>query len=167
LPGWNESRRRTFSTAVDDPDLYDTTPNGGGHAGGTVFRYNLNTDVFDTVYSFCSLPNCTDGLQPSSGVSFGNGGAALIGTTSAGGANNWGTLWSLEGNPLTEHVLHDFCSRKNCADGGSPLGDFFAQYDDITAIVSGAFTTSGFGRHSDNAASGGTVVEFSCKLTCP
>jgi uncharacterized repeat protein (TIGR03803 family) len=50
----------------------------------------------------------------------------LYGTTSGGGAHNFGTVFELMPHPgglWTEAILHSFCSLPHCADGSEPFSD--------------------------------------------
>jgi uncharacterized repeat protein (TIGR03803 family) len=63
------------------------------------------------------------GQGPFAGLIQGAGGT-LYGTTSAGGANNYGVVFELtpsSGHKWTESVLYNFCSLSNCADGYDPV----------------------------------------------
>jgi uncharacterized repeat protein (TIGR03803 family) len=102
-----------------DGNFYGTTNRGGanGPYDGTVFRITP-AGKLTTIYNFCSLPNCTDGLSPFAGLIQGTDGD-LYGTTQGGGTNNNGTVFKITlGGALT--TLYNFCSQPNCADGCSP-----------------------------------------------
>jgi uncharacterized repeat protein (TIGR03803 family) len=71
---------------ADDGYFYGTTSYGGANQAGTIFRLSSGGKL-TTLYSFCTLTNCTDGSQPTTGLVqavFGY----LYGTTSAGGSTN-------------------------------------------------------------------------------
>jgi len=75
-------------------DLYGTTSHGGANFNsqyyvGTVFKITLSGNL-TTLYSFCSLADCADGASPSAPLIQGADGS-LYGTTTWGGANNYGT----------------------------------------------------------------------------
>lgn len=78
--------------------LYGTTQ-AGGHLGcggggcGTVFSVDPNTGAEKVVYSFCGEQNCTDGA--SAGASLIDVNGVLYGTTYAGGAYGYGTVFAL------------------------------------------------------------------------
>jgi uncharacterized repeat protein (TIGR03803 family) len=75
-----------------------------------------------TLHSFCSQPNCADGVMPNAGL-IRDGNGNLYGTASRGGANNnAGTVFRLNPNGTGYTVLYSFCSLANCADGATPLG---------------------------------------------
>jgi uncharacterized repeat protein (TIGR03803 family) len=64
-------------------NLYGTTPAGGAHRSGAVFK--LTPQGRETVlYSFCAQSNCVDGEVPQAGLVFDPKGN-LYGTTSEGG----------------------------------------------------------------------------------
>jgi uncharacterized repeat protein (TIGR03803 family) len=140
-------------------NLYGTTANGGSSQSGTVFR--LAPGGAETVlYSFCQLGSCADGAVPTSGVVL-DGAGNLYGTTQSGGSGSdgrnctgCGTVFKLAPNGV-ETVLHSFCSKKNCADGGSNLAGLAG-----LVLKSGTLygTTPQGGKHADpNTFNAGTV----------
>ncbi len=75
-------------------DLYGTTLRGGANNEGTVFKITTG-GMLTTVYSFCSLSGCVDGIQPQ-GPLFQASNGNLYGTTSFDGANSgWGTIFKM------------------------------------------------------------------------
>ena len=80
-----------------DGNFYGTTygDNDGGQffTEGTTFEITPG-GVLTTLYSFCSLPNCADGVLPLAGLLQATNGA-FYGTTSEGGTDNQGTVFSL------------------------------------------------------------------------
>jgi uncharacterized repeat protein (TIGR03803 family) len=50
-----------------DGNFYGTTLDDGANDLGTIFRITP-TGTLTTLYSFCSQPNCTDGLEPAAGL---------------------------------------------------------------------------------------------------
>jgi uncharacterized repeat protein (TIGR03803 family) len=118
-------------------NLYGTTFSGGANGDGTIFSIS-STGAFTTIYSFCSLANCSDGAFPQGGLMESKDGH-LYGTTEKGGANGEGTVFEI--SPKNKlRVLHSFCSESKCADGSHPWsalvqgsnGDFFG-----TTVVGG------------------------------
>jgi len=97
-----------------DGNLYGTTASGGTNFDGTVFQLTP-AGVLTTIYNFCSQTNCADGGTPQTGLTVSKNGT-LYGTTSFGGANSVGTIFSVTPTG-TFTVLHSFCSEANCADG--------------------------------------------------
>jgi uncharacterized repeat protein (TIGR03803 family) len=106
--------------------LYGASLNGG-IGPGTVFSVSPPQPGrgkwhFKVIYDFCSETECGDGgAYPEANVLVDNAGN-MFGTASADGANGGGTLFTLQKRhgSWAETVLHDFCSRPNCADGESP-----------------------------------------------
>ncbi len=112
-------------------NIFGTTYYGGQGNQGTVFE--LNAARTETVlHSFCSQANCLDGAFPAADLIMDATGS-LFGTTFGGGSkgrncddigvSGCGIAFKLvpDGEMSTLTVLHDFCARKNCTDGGYPL----------------------------------------------
>jgi len=74
-------------------NFYGTTSEGGAYNGGTIFKITPD-GTFATLYNFCSQPNCADGDDSNGLVQDTNG--VFYGTTSNGGANGFGTVFSLD-----------------------------------------------------------------------
>jgi len=77
---------------------------------------------FKTIYNFAGG---NDGEDPWAGVTAVKG--KLYGTTVAGGAQDDGTVFSLDPGTGEETVLHSFCSQENCTDGASPEAGLIAE----------------------------------------
>jgi uncharacterized repeat protein (TIGR03803 family) len=110
-------------------NLYGTTDDGGEYgnnpncaqnvSGGCGIAYKLSpSGVLTTLYTFCSLANCSDGNFPQAPLTLGSDGN-LYGTTSQGGAVGQGTAFRLTPNG-TLTTLHSFCTEPNCTDGSDP-----------------------------------------------
>jgi uncharacterized repeat protein (TIGR03803 family) len=85
----------TGLTLVIGGDFYGTTFGGGAHNSGTVFKITP-AGKLTTIYSFCSLSGCADGLNPSVGTSLIQGtDGNLYGATSAGGVNGGGSIFKI------------------------------------------------------------------------
>lgn len=124
--GGNDGRVVQSGLVLDPAgNLYGTTDGGGTNNGGTVFRLTRNADgtwTESVLYSFCSLSNCSDGMEPMAGLILDQAGN-LYGTTRTGGPNNGGTVFKMTANlggTWTESVLYGFCSLSNCQDGNWP-----------------------------------------------
>ena len=101
-----------------------------------------------TLYSFCSLANCTDGSSPYATVIQASDGN-LYGTTEVCGAYNGGTVFEVTpSGKLT--TLHSFCTPPDCVDGVYPQsalvqagnGDFYGTANLIFKISpAGTFQT--------------------------
>jgi uncharacterized repeat protein (TIGR03803 family) len=87
-----------------DGNLYGTTFLGGANNSGTIFKISLG-GTLTTLYSFCAQPGCTDGTEPTGGLLQATNGI-LYGTTSAGGTEDYGTVFSLAAglNPFVESL---------------------------------------------------------------
>jgi uncharacterized repeat protein (TIGR03803 family) len=113
-------------------NLYGTTPGGGANGAGTVFEITPS-GTLTTLYSFCS-GICLDGNNPNGGLIQATDGN-LYGTTSRGGAHNYGgTVFEI--TPAGElTTLYSFCAENfpSCTDGSGPMaalvqaanGDFY------------------------------------------
>jgi len=130
--------------------LYGTTYTGGTYGGGVVFRLVREGEgwALSPIYSFGSQKN--DGSSPYSRVVFGPGGL-LYGTTVYGGAENHGTVYSLQPPatackatlcPWDETILYSFTGG---ADGAYPLyGDLiFDQAGNIYGTTGGGGSSGG------------------------
>jgi uncharacterized repeat protein (TIGR03803 family) len=130
-------------------NLYGTTSVGGSHAKGTVFELSPPIQAGGlwserVLYSFTAG---TDGAVPVGGVSLDASGN-LYGTTSAGGAYGFGTVFQLiPGTAWTENTLHEF---QNGDDGAVPYAGLVA---DQAGNFYGAATEGG-----NNG--GGTIFEL-------
>jgi uncharacterized repeat protein (TIGR03803 family) len=109
-------------------NLYGTTRNGGAGSAPTVcggFRcgvvFKLSPGGTETLlYSFCSLPSCSDGTFPEAGLIADRAGN-LYGTTYIGGAAGNGVVFKLSPGG-TETVLHSF----TVSDGANPAAGLIA-----------------------------------------
>ena len=106
-----------------DGSYYGTTQFGGANGQGTVYHVTP-AGALTTIYSFCNISACTDGLQPFAGLQLGFD-QLFYGTTIH-------TVFRINtGGQLT--TLYTFCSLPNCADGDTayaalleaPGGDFY------------------------------------------
>jgi uncharacterized repeat protein (TIGR03803 family) len=130
-------------------NLYGTTTSGGAYGKGTVFRLTApksGSQWTETVlYSFGSG---SDGAIPVAGITLAKG-KILYGTTSAGGAYGYGTIFQLaaSGSVWTETILHNF---QDGDDGAVPYGGLIW---DTLGNLYGAATEGGSG-------GGGTIFEL-------
>jgi uncharacterized repeat protein (TIGR03803 family) len=114
----------SFGGLIDDPEVpnaliqgtdqnfYGTTLVGGSYGGGALVEITA-AGVETIVYSFGA--NSSDGRNPNALVQGGDG--TFYGTTAAGGAAGFGTVFSIAGDG-TETVLHSFGA--DAADGQTP-----------------------------------------------
>jgi uncharacterized repeat protein (TIGR03803 family) len=78
---------------ASDGYFYGTTTFGGTNNSGVIFKL-ASTGKLTTLYSFCSQTNCRDGSFPHAALAQAASGR-FYGTTSAGGAADSGTVFSL------------------------------------------------------------------------
>ena len=115
-----------------DGNFYGTTWHGGALLTnvGTVFEITPS-GTLTTLYSFCDQSGCPDGESPSGGLIQAADGD-FYGTTVAGGATTYGTVFKITpGGMLT--TIHSFCIERRCTDGANPYatliqvanGDFY------------------------------------------
>lgn len=123
-------------------DIYGTTEGGGTNFYGAVFRATPALSV-TTLYSFCSLSNCSDGQEPIGGVVQASNGD-FYGTTAYGGTNGDGTVFKITpAGTLT--TLYSFCSQALCADGGIPQAGLVQATDGNFYGVTTSFGSNGSG----------------------
>jgi len=80
-----------------DGSFYGTTSQGGASNRGTVFAITA-AGKLTSLHSFCLKKNCVDGADPSGGLIQATNGI-FYGTTTEGGANQDGTVFSLSTGP--------------------------------------------------------------------
>jgi uncharacterized repeat protein (TIGR03803 family) len=102
------------------------------------------------LYSFCSQPNCTDGLGPTIVIDVKG---TLFGTTIGGGITGCGgygcgTVFSFDPSIGAEKVLYGFCSQENCTDGEFPNGGLI----DVKGTFYGTTNEGGSGGDSSGTA---------------
>jgi uncharacterized repeat protein (TIGR03803 family) len=110
-----------FATLVQatNGDFYGTTNTGGNNGFGTVFKMTPS-GTLTAIYTFCSNAfTCPDGQTPSNGALAQATNGDFYGTTTSGGANSYGTVFSITPSG-TLTTLWSFCSLSNCPDGNSP-----------------------------------------------
>lgn len=103
-----------------DGNFYGLAFGQNGAQAGVVFK--ITSTGPSVIYSFCSLANCADGQEPTSGLIQGSDGN-FYGTTELGGnpacISGCGTMFQI--TPAGElTTLYDFCSLSGCADGEYP-----------------------------------------------
>jgi uncharacterized repeat protein (TIGR03803 family) len=94
--------------------LYGTTGTGGTWHGGTVFKVDPATGTETVLHAFRGYP---DGSAPTAGLIDVRG--TLYGTTSGGGEDNDGTVFSIIPATKTENVEYSFKGPPD--DGDSPV----------------------------------------------
>jgi uncharacterized repeat protein (TIGR03803 family) len=129
-------------------NLYGTTYSGGAHAKGTVFEITP-AGTLTTLYSFCALASCADGVNPVAPLVQASNGN-FYGTTQYYGAyGNGGTVFEI--TPVgTVTTLYSFCKQTKCADGQQPAAGL------VQAANGNFYGTTFFG----GANGKGTVFEI-------
>lgn len=139
-------------TLVIGGDLYGTTFGGGTHNAGTVFRITP-TGELTTVYNFCSLSGCADGLNPNSGFPLVQGtDGSLYGSTS----KNFFRL-TPAGKLTTIYTYPEFAVQY-------PTGVLQASDGNFYITVGGGVTQNGFILKITPAGKASTLYSF-CSLT--
>ena len=129
--------------------IYGTTTYGGSHGDGVVYRLERQGEgwSFSPIYTFGS--SRVDGINPLAGVVFGPDGL-LYGTTSEGGTEGYGTVFSLQPPaaackaalcPWAETVIYNFTFDPIGVDPG--YGDLV--FDQAGNIYGTAFNSSAGG----------------------
>jgi len=106
-------------------NIYGTTSGGGAHKAGTVFRLAPGTQGAWKETILHTFPSSNeDGGAPFGGLLLAANGI-LYGTTESLGAHDRGVVFSLTASKhgWQEKIVHTFCSRQNCEDGGAPWGN--------------------------------------------
>jgi uncharacterized repeat protein (TIGR03803 family) len=139
---------------ASDGNFYGTTSAGGANNYGTIFQITPE-GALNTVYNFCSQPNCTDGYWPNGGLIRASDGN-FYGTTGGGGSGSGGrgTVFEITaGGILT--TLYSFCSQPNCTDGADPFAG-------LIQATNGNFygTTAAGGMNGTGSTNSGTVFEI-------
>jgi uncharacterized repeat protein (TIGR03803 family) len=94
--------------------LYGTTLNGGSNSSGTVYRLAPDASSYQVLYSFSNTP---DGSYPQGQLLQASDGK-LYGTTSGGGTNGDGTVFSMDLDGSGYRIVHSFAGSTN--DGQGP-----------------------------------------------
>jgi len=137
-------------------NLYGATLTEGANGrGGTIFE-TTTTGSLTTLYSFCSQPNCEDGLSPGGLVRAVDGN--FYGVTQNGGGTGpglcgygCGTVFKMTTSG-TLTTLYGFCAKGgSCADGATPLG----------TLVQGSD-----GNFYGTTEYGGLINASYCPMTC-
>jgi uncharacterized repeat protein (TIGR03803 family) len=112
-------------------NFYGTTYLGGAPGYGTVFK--IAPGGTETVlYSFCSLPSCSDGAIPVAGLIADSSGN-LYGTTEVGGASNDGVVFELTGTGFVPVIpFAAFGAKLAIQFGTTPNHDFFEMGSSFT-----------------------------------
>ena len=127
VPGPLEYSGRASGKLYDgESPLYGLTIRGGVHNAGIAYQLVRDGGEWTetTLYNFCSQRACADGSRPAASLSVEASGT-LVGTAHRGGQNRLGAVFRLEpqSGSWTEGVVHSFCQKEECTDGGGPVGN--------------------------------------------
>jgi uncharacterized repeat protein (TIGR03803 family) len=168
-PGGVETVIHTFGGTADGANpyaalmedsqgnFYGTTAAGGANGSGAIFRIDA-AGTESLVYSFGASP--TDGTSPYGGL-IQDAGGNLWGTTTAGGVNGVGTVFSVNPSTGAETVLYSFTGIN---DGSSPYGGLTAGADGNfygTTSTGGPSATGTVFRVSPTVAGGAFATLYS------
>jgi len=123
--GSNSHGAVTFNGSI----LYGVALKGGASSKGTVFSFNTADYTYNVVHAFAGAPG--DGASPEhSNALLING--RLYGTTTKGGANDDGAIWTMLTDGTDYKLLYSF---KGSTDGSCPLGSLM--YDSSSSTFYG------------------------------
>jgi uncharacterized repeat protein (TIGR03803 family) len=129
-------------------NFYGTAGDFGAFEGGTIFKITAQGKL-TTLYNFCAISSCVDGTDPVGALFRGTDGE-LYGTTYAGGAFGYGTVFKLSSaGQLT--TLHSF----DFTDGANPTAAL------IQASNGKFYGSTEFGGTAINNCSNGCGTLFS------
>ncbi len=114
-PSVNDGANPQGSLIISGGTLYGMTQMGGSLGSGTIFAINTDGSNFHLVHSFTGIS--TDGALPYGSLTL--SGSTLYGMTSAGGANNVGSVFSVDVSGSGFQILHSFSTANTWA----PYGD--------------------------------------------
>lgn len=114
-PSINDGANPQGSLIISGNTLYGMTQMGGSLGSGTIFRIGTDGSGFQLVHTFTGT--ATDGALPYGSLTL--SGTTAYGMTSSGGANNVGTVFSLDTISTNFQILHSFSQ----ANTWSPWGN--------------------------------------------
>lgn len=118
--------------------LYGMTQHGGTLGSGTVFQISTNGTGFQLLHSFTGT--ATDGALPYGSLII--SGSTLYGMTSSGGANNYGSVFSMDVSGGSFTLLHSFSNTNTW----SPMGDVTLSGSTLYGMAKNSgFALLGFG----------------------
>ena len=118
------------------------TSAGGAGGFGTIFRYTAAGGVMTTVAQFTGVGGSVPGRLPKVAL-VPDGAGSFLGTTNAGGAGDYGTIFKIDANSLTFSSLAQFTGPAGLMPGSIPYG---ALVPDQTGSFRGVTTDGGGSR---------------------
>ncbi len=128
--------------------FYGTTLSGGTSGQGTVFQFNASTRTVTIIHAF----DVADGSTPYAGLAQ-DGQGNFYGTTSAGGANNLGTIYKIAAGTLAFSKIADLSDTS----GGAPFSPLLVGRDGLLYGTTTSAGTSGSGTIFRVSPQGGKV----------
>jgi uncharacterized repeat protein (TIGR03803 family) len=124
-------------------NLYGATTGVSNQDYGTIFQITTSGSLA-SLYSFCSKANCVDGKTPLGGLMLAAN-STFYGTTSAGGAYGYGTVFKMTpAGKMT--TLYSFCPQSICADGETPTASLVEGTDgNLYGTTSGGGANGNYG----------------------
>lgn len=124
-----------------DGNFYGTTSQSGRYDGGTIFKITPG-GVLTTLYNFCALMACADGMIPQASLLQAVNGD-FYGIALQGGAHGDGALFKI--TPAGKFTtLYSFCSQPACADGLADAAALIqAANGELYGTTSGRTTNTG------------------------
>jgi uncharacterized repeat protein (TIGR03803 family) len=134
-----------FGSLAQDTNgnYYGASFYGGQNGFGNIFQLT-SAGKLTSLYSFCALADCADGIRPVVAPILGSDGN-FYGATENGGNTDAGTVYKMTiGGKLT--TLYSFCPTAPCSDGVGPVGviegsngNFYGVADEGGAYNDGTF----------------------------
>ncbi len=135
-----------FGSMVQDTNgnYYGSTFYGGKNGFGNIFQLTAAGKLI-SLYSFCALADCADGMRPMVAPILGSDGNFYGATGNGGNGSDAGTVYKMTiGGKLT--TLYSFCPAQPCSDGVGPVaviegsnGNFYGVAGEGGAYGDGTF----------------------------
>lgn len=153
--GWTPASYDARLLLGSDSNYYGTTTVGGTNGVGTVFQVT-SAGVYKTLHSFTGSTTPPDGSSPNGHLIEDPTSGYLYGTTQAGGANSYGTIFKIAKDGTGYSVVYSFAYS---TDGAYP----YAGLVESSSVLYGV--TSQGGANSNGTifkinASGGTLTDL-------
>jgi uncharacterized repeat protein (TIGR03803 family) len=142
--------------------LYGTTAYGGKNASGTVYKMTIGGKL-TTLYSFCSMPLCSDGGNPAGLVQGSNG--KFYGVAQQGAAGGSGTFFELTSQGQFK-LLYSFCAQQGCGDGNPAASPMQASNGNLYGTAGGGTYGSGVVYEITPAGSYKAIYNFCSQTNC-